>query len=169
MANKRCTVAYMTWYQMNAAPPGFKSVHLVTRAPRFDFVRMRSILDQFTKFKYPHTRGNLYFFTTILLCCCCIPIKRNGAFTQHRILCATVKIQHHDPLLWGQKSPYHLSSLQSMFSSENIGLNSLLGADNSTLYILQSTVVSCRGLYHLRQLMGGLNAFGKHLPESPVP
>ena len=86
---------------MNAAPPGFQSVHLVTRTPRFDLARTRSILDQFTKFKCPHTRGNLYFFTTILLCCCCIPIKRNRAFTQHRILtvvhrgsiCATVKIK----------------------------------------------------------------------------
>ena len=150
----------LTW--MNAAPPGFQSVHLVTRTPRFDLARTRSILDQFTKFKCPHIRGNLYYFFTILLCCCCIPIKRNRAFTQHRILtvahrgsiCTTVKIK---------------SSMTTALRAKKIHTTCQSYDQCSPQKTLVSTLFLGLTIVHLRQLIWGLNAFGKHLPESPVP
>ena len=110
-----------------------------------------------------HYSWKSLFFFTILLCCCCILIKRNCAFTQHRILtvahrgsiCTTVKIK---------------SSIMT-HCSEGKKIHTTCQSYNqcSPQKTLVSTLFLGLTIVHLRQLIWGLNAFGKHLPESPVP
>ena len=109
-----------------------------------------------------HIFVGISIFFTVLLCCCCILIKRNCAFMQHRILtvahrgsiCTTVKIK---------------SSMTTALRAKKIHTTCQSYDQCSPQKTLVSTLFLGLTIVHLRQLIWGLNAFGKHLPESPVP